>query len=100
MAYGESLSDDCGGGSLASNCQLLFYQFLMIDAFDKDAQVDQPEQSRHARGLAAGLLSGCAIVTANDNDGGTSSLTSAIADAAQMAAITSIVFHNNHADGA
>ena len=25
MAYGESLSADCGGGSLSSNCQLLFY---------------------------------------------------------------------------
>jgi len=99
MAYGESLSTDCGGGSIASNCQLIFYQFIMADMFDKDAQVDQPEHSRQARGLAAGLLSACAIVSAKDYLANSSSLTRAIADAAPMAAITSLVFHNNHADG-
>ena len=99
MAYGEALSTDCGGGSIASNCQLIFYQFIMADMFDKDAQVDQPEHSRQARGLAAGLLSACAIVSAKDYLANSSSLTRAIADAAPMAAITSLVFHNNHADG-
>ena len=99
MAYGESLSADCGGGSLASNCQLLFYHFLMADMFDKDAQVDQPEQSMHARALSSGLLAACAIVTAKDTTLNTNALTRGIADAATMAAITSILFHNAHADG-
>jgi hypothetical protein len=94
MAYGEPLNADCGGGSLSSNCQLLFYQLLMADMFDKGAQVDQPEDSQHARGLAAGLLAGCAIVTAQDNKSNTSSLTRGVADASPMAALTSILFHN------
>jgi hypothetical protein len=100
MAYGESLSADCGGGSISSNCQLLLYQLLLADMFLQDATVDQPEQSAHARGLSSGLLAGVALVTENDSAFSTSSaLTRAIADAAPMAAITCIAFQNSFTDG-
>jgi hypothetical protein len=99
MAYGETLSADCGGGSISSNCQLLFHQLLMADMFFQDATVDQPEQSAHARGLSSGLLAGVALITGNDSAFSTSSvLTRAIADAAPMAAITCIAFQNSLTD--
>jgi hypothetical protein len=97
MAYGESLNTDCGGGSLASNVQLLLYQLLTADMFDKDAQVDQPVQSQHARCLSTGFLAACAIVSADSSQKSSSSLnqlTRGIADAAPMAVLTSVLFHN------
>lgn len=97
MAYGEALNADCGGGSVVSNCQLIYYQLLMADMFDQDAQVDQPEMSQHARGLSAALLAGCAILKSSDSAGASGSfspLTRAVADAGPMAALTSILFHN------
>ena len=98
MAYGESLNTDCGGGSLASNVQLLLYQLQTADMFDKDAQVDQPVQSQHARCLSSGFLAACAVVAAPESQGKSASsltqLTRGIADAAPMAALTSILFYN------
>jgi hypothetical protein len=100
IAYGESLQADSGGGSLSSNCQLIFYQLLMADMFDKDAQVDQPKQSQHARGLSPGFLVACASIFAKDdpNDDNTNLLVRGIADAAPMACLTSLVFHNSGND--
>jgi hypothetical protein len=98
IAYGESLNTDCGGGSLASNVQLIFYQLLTADMFDKDAQVDQPVQSQHARCLSTGFLAACTIVSAesqkSSNSSGLNQLTRGIADAAPMAVLTSVLFHN------
>jgi E3 ubiquitin-protein ligase UBR4 len=99
ISYGESLSSDCGGGSIESNCKLLFYQFLMADMYERNAQVDQPEHATHARALSCGLLAACAIVTAKDLTLNSTVLTRGIADAATMGAITSVIFHNTHADG-
>lgn len=96
VAYGESLSADCGGGSIASNCHLLFHQFLMVDMNEKNAQLDQPEHSSHVRALSSGLLAACAIVTAKDSTENISSLTRGIADTATMACITAIIFHNTN----
>jgi hypothetical protein len=101
MAYGETLNTDCGGGSLASNSQLLFYQMLMADMFEKDAQVDAPETAQHARNLSAGYLAACAICRAEDlekSDFTTSALRKHIADAAPMAGVTCILFHNSRDD--
>jgi hypothetical protein len=100
MAYGESLNTDCGGGSFVSNAKLLFYQLLMADMFEKDAQVDAPETSQHARGLSAGFLAACSIVKADDfnRDSSSASLLRGIADAAPMAALTCILFHNTKDD--
>jgi len=108
ISHGEALNVECGGGSLASNCELLFYQLLSAEMYDKDAQVDQPEQSQHAQGLSAGFLAACTIVApeeANetsdgsgakslDGSGSLKALTRGIADAAPMASLSSILFHN------
>jgi hypothetical protein len=95
IAYGESLNTDCGGGSLASNVQLLFYQLLTADMFDKDAQVDQPVQSQHARCLSTGFLAACTIASADSSKSSSlNQLTRGIADAAPMALLTSVLFHN------
>jgi hypothetical protein len=93
MAYGEPLNADCGGGSLASNCLLLFYQLQAADMFDKDAQVDQPDQSSRARGLAPGFLAACAATTPDATVHSTT-LVRSIADAAPMATLTGVVFGN------
>jgi len=93
MAYGESLSADCGGGSLVSNCQLVFHQLQLADLFDKDAQVDQPYRSQHARALPRGFLAACAIVAVK-GDTGMGKIVRGVADAAPMAALNTIVFHN------
>jgi E3 ubiquitin-protein ligase UBR4 len=99
MAYGEALDTDCGGGSLESNCNLLFYQMVIAATFDRDAQMEQPDQSQHARGLSAGFIAACALVTNDDCKGGNVTLTRGIADAAPMACLTSILFHNGNNDG-
>jgi E3 ubiquitin-protein ligase UBR4 len=99
MAYGEALDTDCGGGSLESNCNLLFYQMVIAATFDRDAQMEQPDQSQHARGLSAGFIAACALVTSDDYKGGNVTLTRGIADAAPMACLTSILFHNGNNDG-
>jgi hypothetical protein len=99
MAYGEPLNADCGGGSLASNAQLVFYQLLMADMFEKDAQVDAPETAQHARGLSAGFLAASAITNAEDYDkSNQTSLLRGLADSSLMASLTSILFHNTKDD--
>jgi hypothetical protein len=97
MAHGESLNADCAGGSVASNCKLIFYQFLIADMFEKDGQVDQPRQVQHAKGLSAGFLAACAVVLSKKSGSSSSSLASltrGVADAAPTAALASIMFHN------
>eukprot|EP00934_Nitzschia_sp_Nitz4_P000929 Nitzschia sp. Nitz4//scaffold80_size88189//44728//50076//NITZ4_005089-RA/size88189-processed-gene-0.31-mRNA-1//-1//CDS//3329558636//929//frame0 len=99
MAYGEPLNSDCGGGSLASNCRLLFHQLLMLDVFESDAQLDCPEIAQHARFLSAGFLGACAIMAADDNSqSDRSRLQRGIADSAVMACLTAVVFHNGKVD--
>jgi len=99
MAYGEPLNVDCGGGSLLSNCQLVFHQLLMADMFEKDAQVDAPETAQHARHLSAGFLAAGAIAHASDySKRGHSLLHRGIADSSTMAALTCILFHNTRQD--
>jgi hypothetical protein len=96
FAYGESLNADCGGGSLASNCSLLFFHLSMAEMFEKNAQLEQPEQSQHVRGLSAGFLAACAMM--NDKETSTMALARGIADAASMSALTCILFHNQRDD--
>jgi E3 ubiquitin-protein ligase UBR4 len=122
ISYNESLSSDCGGGSLASNCQLIYYECFLIQMLDRNAQMDedQLECSLHAHGLSAGVLAATAILNAdftgdgvegfsNDEFGmeesgasrieASSPLGRYLADAAAMGALTSVVFHNTYADG-
>jgi hypothetical protein len=76
----------------------VFYQLQMADAFDKDAQVDQPHESRHARGLASAFLASCVMTATKTASPGSAALVRGIADAAPMAALTSVVFHNSPGD--
>ena len=102
MAYGEGLSADCGGGSLASNMSLLFYQLSLADMFTKDADHDSPETAKHSRALGGGFLAAIHLLEADDYRGGDSAsntLWRAVADAAPMAAMTSILYNNASADG-
>jgi hypothetical protein len=99
MAYGEPLNTDCGGGSLQSNCLLVFHQLLMADMFEKDAQVDAPETAQHARHLSAGFLAACAITHAHDYSKRSQSLLHrGMADSSTMACLTCILFHNTRHD--
>lgn len=103
MAYGESLNADCGGGSLSSNASLLFYELLLVDMFTNDAEHDSPLTVRHATCLSGGLLAAFKIMQADDYDGigkgAHAALCRSIADAAPMAALTCIVYHNNKGEG-
>ena len=95
MAYGESLSADCGGGSLTSNCQLLLYQLRLAELFDKEAQLDHRDQSHHVRGLSSGCLLACSLLFRKDAaKKPCTEMARGVADASPMAALTSIVFHN------
>jgi len=101
FAYGEALNMDCGGGSLASNCSLLFHHLTMGEMFEKNAQLEQPELSQHVRGLSAAFLAATCMVTdpsSTISDGNRSSLTRGIADCAPMAALTCILLHNQRDD--
>jgi hypothetical protein len=99
MAYGEALNADCGGGSLLSNSQLLFYQLSMAKSFESEAQVDSPASSLHAQALSAGFLAARDIVAADDFDAAcVPNLIRSIADSAVMAALTCILFHNTKDD--
>lgn len=101
FAYGEALNSDCGGGSLASNCQLLFHHLTMADMFEKNAQLEQPELSQHVRGVSAAFLAACAMITDAEvslPDSTRSNLTWGVADSAPLAAMSCILFHNQHDD--
>ncbi|KAL3921400.1 MAG: hypothetical protein SGILL_002765 [Bacillariaceae sp.] len=100
MAYGEPLNSDCGGGSLFSNSQLLFYQLAMANSFDLEAQVDSPSFSLHARAISAGFLAAREIISAKDYSAlSNRSLIRGAADSSTMAPVTAILFHNTYADG-
>jgi hypothetical protein len=97
MAYGEALNADCGGGSLSSNASLLFYQLFMANMFTSDADLDDPETSQHARILSAGFLAARHIIQANDFDSTSTtaaSIVRGIADAAPMASLCCVLYHN------
>ena len=99
MAYGESLSADCGGGSLRSNAELIFHQLSMSKMFESEAQVDAPDTAQHARSLSAGFLAAYEIISAEDYDSlQKSCLIRGIADSSPMAALTCILFHNTKDD--
>jgi hypothetical protein len=72
---------------------------MVADMFDKDAQVDHPDLSHHARGLSSALLAATAIETLKKENSSQLTLTRGIADAASMGCLTSIIFHNTYADG-
>lgn len=92
IAYNEDLSNDCGGGSLASNCELIFYQFIAADTFDRDAQAENMAHSAHARCLPSGLLTALSLI--NEDGSSYNPLATFAGDAAIMSVICSVVFHN------
>ena len=102
VAYGESLSVDCGGGSLGSNTALMFYQLFMADMFAKDAEHDAPDVASHARALSGGFLVASRILVATDYHGlksaSATSLARGIADSAPMAGLCCILFNNTKCD--
>jgi hypothetical protein len=99
IAYGESLNTDAGGGSLASNCQLLFHQMHLAETFAKQTDVEQKESLIHAQGLSAGCLLACGVVFKENSKKENSELLRAVADGTLMGAITSIIFYNAKACG-
>ena len=98
MAYGEALNADCGGGSSSSNFLLILYQLYTADMLSKNADIDDSQVSRHARGLSSGFIAASNIVDSVDfarQDSRSKRLERGVADAAPMAAICSILFHNS-----
>lgn len=78
-----------------SNSQLVFYQLLMADMFEKDAAVDAPLTAQHARFLSSGFLAASALTQAEDYDKRNQSmLHRGLADASTMSCLTCILFHN------
>jgi hypothetical protein len=101
MAYGEALNADCGGGSSSSNFLLVLYQLYTADMFSTNAELDNSQVAKHARGLSPGFLAACAIVDAADfdrQDTRSKRLERGVADAAPMAALCSILFYNSGDD--
>lgn len=99
ISFGEKLNIDCGGGSLHSNVELIFHQLSMAKMFESEAQMDAPDTAQHARSLSSGFLAGCEIISAGNFEFlGTSTLIRGIADAATMASLTCILFHNTKND--
>eukprot|EP00563_Minutocellus_polymorphus_P000062 CAMPEP_0181039188 /NCGR_PEP_ID=MMETSP1070-20121207/10333_1 /TAXON_ID=265543 /ORGANISM="Minutocellus polymorphus, Strain NH13" /LENGTH=2292 /DNA_ID=CAMNT_0023117017 /DNA_START=13 /DNA_END=6891 /DNA_ORIENTATION=- len=97
MAHGELLGADSGGGSLASNSSLLFYMLSTADMFAKDAVHDAPETAQHAQNIDSGFLAASEILNASDYSGAGSvaqRLKRSFADAAPMAALCCVLFHN------
>lgn len=103
MAYGEALNADCGGGSSSSNFLLVLYQLYTADMFSRNAELDDSQVSKHARGLSSGFLAAVDIVDAVDfdrEDTRSKRLERGVADAAPMAALCSILFFNSGDDAA
>jgi len=94
MSYGESLSAESGGGSMTSNCRLLYHQLHLVEMFEKSAQIDQRAQSNHARRLSAGCLLASQILFTGEDETVCKDLWRGVADATPMACLTSIAFHN------
>ncbi|GAX11800.1 E3 ubiquitin-protein ligase UBR4 [Fistulifera solaris] len=99
IAYGESLNADAGGGSLASNCQLLFRQMHLAETFAKQTDDEQKESLIHAQGVSAGCLLACGVVFKENSKKENSELLRAVADGTLMGAIISIIFYNTKACG-
>jgi len=85
MAFAESLSNDCGGGSLTLICQLFYYQCLTAEMAEKDARVDQPGMSFQAKGLPCALVVSCLAVV--NNDGSYSTTKSVIRDISEASSM-------------
>ena len=83
ISYGEALNSDSGGGSLTSNLEFLAHQFELAKLLERDAQVDHPQASLHVHGLTCAFLTACAVGEPID----------LIAEAAPMAAVTTVIFH-------
>mmetsp|Transcript_24340 Transcript_24340/g.36776 ORF Transcript_24340/g.36776 Transcript_24340/m.36776 type:complete len:1632 (-) Transcript_24340:3-4898(-) len=100
IAYGEALNVDCGGGSLSSNAALIFYQLLFADMFTNEAEHDSPQTARHTQSLSGGFLAARKILNADDYEScsRSSNLSRHVADAAPMAALTCILYHNTKDD--
>ena len=96
IAYGESLSIECGGGSLSSNATLIFHNLFLADMFSIAASHESPTVSKHARGLSTGYLAASAILRASDipKTSKMKQLRKGFAEAGPMAAICCILFHN------
>jgi len=101
LSYGEALNVDCGGGSLSSNASLLFYQMFVAHMFAKDVAQDAPETALHAKALSGAFLAGHEILKSKDSirtGAVTPALRRGMADAAPMASLCCILFHNIKAD--
>ena len=94
IAYGESLSVDCGGGSLVSNISLVFYLLIIAKMFSKHADQRTSTTVQHARNLSAAFISAFEILKIKE----TSTLQQSLADAAPMAAICTILFFEEEDD--
>lgn len=98
ISYGETLSADCGGGSLSSNAALIFYSFCTAGVLAKD---DAQDTIQHVKELSSSLLAASAVLkiegfvneVVNSNN-----FLVGYADAAPMAAITCILFHYKSSD--
>ena len=94
MSYGESITQDCGGGSLTSNSLLIFYMLLLADNY-KGNEVDVYS---HASALSSALILGWKIIQSKDH-GMDSYLLSRLklnmAEATPMAALCCILFHSS-----
>mmetsp|Transcript_26538 Transcript_26538/g.39785 ORF Transcript_26538/g.39785 Transcript_26538/m.39785 type:complete len:1455 (+) Transcript_26538:731-5095(+) len=98
ISYGEKLNADCGGGSLTSNCALIYYMLFMADLFARDAEHDSPGAVQHAKHLTSGFLVASSILRASDyKDESTTSqrMRRSLADAAPMVSICCILFNND-----
>jgi hypothetical protein len=98
MSYGEALNADCGGGSSSSNFLLMLYQLYSCDMFSSNADLDDSQVARHARGLSHGFLAASSIVDSVDftrQDTRSKRLERGLTDAAPMAALCSILFYNS-----
>jgi hypothetical protein len=93
MSCGESLTNDCGGGSITSNSLLVFYMLLLVEKY----KANHTDAFNHASALSYSLILCWKTIQSNDH-GIDSSLLSrlrlGIAEAAPMAAISCILFHN------
>ena len=97
MSYGESITQDCGGGSLTSNSLLIFYLMLLAEKY-KSNQIDALS---HALALSSGLILGWKIIQSKDHGMDSSHFSRLqfnVAEAAPMAALSSILLHNARND--
>lgn len=102
MSYGEALNADCGGGSSSSNFLLMLYQLYTANMLWNNADIDDTQVTKHARGLSPGFIAASSIVDSVDftrQDNRSKRLEKGVADAAPMAALCCILFCNSVDDG-